>query len=190
MTHYCLNLWVSQKPHQPVVVGVPYRGGPWAGFNDLFIYQNYLFVADDRGILCSPVDNRLSEYFELEPLQLHDKQILSMKKTSDDYLQLLTNHGGKSLLELVNPLTREIKESRELKRKYDLGDRLHQVEDQLVIVRHLEDEIVDAETEDYIKLSGAENNVPIPEISSTWEYPQYLYVASALVGTNTIEKEK
>lgn len=114
---------------------------------------------------------------ELEALELHDKQILSMNRTSEYYLQLLIKYRDKTFLQLLHPFTREIQDSRELKRKYDLGDRLHQVGDQLLIVRHLKDQIVDAESEEYIKLSGAENNVAIPEISSTWEYPQYLCVA-------------
>lgn len=45
------------------------------------------------------------------------------------------------------------------------------------MVRYLENEIVDAATEESIRLTGAENDVPIPEISSTWKVPQFLYVA-------------
>lgn len=115
---------------------------------------------------------------EENPLEYPNKQILSINAHSNSNLELLVNSKGKSYYEILDPISREIKDSKELKRKYGLGDRLHRVNDQLLIVRHHEDEIVDAATEDYIKLSGAENNVPIPEISSAWEYPQYLYIGS------------
>lgn len=65
-----------------------------------------------------------------------------------------------------------------MSRNYNLGDRLQEVGGQLLIVRRLENKIVDAETEESVMLTGARNDVPIPEISSTWEVPQYLYVAA------------
>ena len=114
---------------------------------------------------------------ELEPLELEGKQIFSMLPSENDQLTLLANHGGMSYIETLEPHQREIINSRPLGRKYELGDRLHQIEDGLLIVRHLKNEIVDPTTEESIKLTGAENDIPIPEISSTWEVPQFLYVA-------------
>ncbi|MCH7574807.1 MAG: hypothetical protein IIA59_06750 [Candidatus Marinimicrobia bacterium] len=114
---------------------------------------------------------------ELEPLHFKGRQILSMLPAQKDRLTLLTNYDGKSHLEVLDPFQREIIKSRPLERAYDLGDRLQNVDDDLLIVRHLKNEIVDAESEQSITLTGAENDVAIPEISSTWKVPQYLYVA-------------
>ena len=97
--------------------------------------------------------------------------------SENDQLTLLANHGDMSYIEILNPFQREITEARPLEQKYDLGDRLHQVENDLIIVRSLKNEIVDVATEDSIRLTGAENDIPIPEISSTWKVPQFLYVA-------------
>ena len=113
---------------------------------------------------------------ELAPLALEHRQILSMITTLDNRLTLLTNHDGRSHVEDLDPFQRTITDSRSLKQKYDLGDRLQQVGHDLLIVRHLKNEIVDAVTEESIRLTGAENDIPIPEISSTWRVPQYLYV--------------
>ena len=113
---------------------------------------------------------------ELEPLELRGRQILSMLPPNENLLTLLTNHDDHSYVETLDTTTRKIHDSRPLSRRYDLGDRLHQVGGDLLIVRHLQNEIVDAESEAYIKLTGAVNDVPIPEISSTWDVPQYFYV--------------
>ena len=113
---------------------------------------------------------------ELEPLELEGRQIISMLPSNKDFLTLLTNQHDHSYVETLDPIHRQILHSRPLSRQYDLGDRLHQVGGDLLIVRHLKSEIVDAESEQSITLTGAENDVPIPEISSTWEVPQYLYV--------------
>lgn len=113
---------------------------------------------------------------EAEPLELDGKQIVSMLPSNNDHLTILTNYSDLSHLETLDPSSRRILNSKHLSRKYDLGDRLQNVGDDLLIVRHLQNEIVDAESEAYIKLTGAENDVPIPEISSTWDVPQYFYV--------------
>jgi len=113
---------------------------------------------------------------ELEPLELENRQILSMVPTLYNQLTLLTDHNGRNYIESFEPNRRKILNSRPLNRRYELGDRLQQVDNDLLIVDHLKNEIVDVATEDSIHLTGAENDVPIPEISSTWEVPQYLYV--------------
>ena len=114
---------------------------------------------------------------ELEPLELPGRQILSMLPSKKDRLTLLINYSDHSHLETLDPSNRRILNSKPLSRRYDLGDRLQQVGDDLLIVRHLENKIVDAKSEQSITLTGAENDVPIPEISSTWSVPQYLFVA-------------
>ena len=119
------------------------------------------------------------ELREVDPLVMENKKILSMLPTKENKLQFLTNYKRKSFIEMLDPYSREIVDSRPLSGRYELGDRLQEVGNQLLIVRHLRNEIVDAETEGSIKLEGAENNVAIPEISSSWEYPQYLYLESA-----------
>lgn len=113
---------------------------------------------------------------EENPLEYPNKQILSINAHSNSNLELLVNSKGKSYYEILDPIKRKIIDSQKLNRKYEFGDRLQRVGDQLIIIRHLEDEIIDLETEISIKLIGAENNIAIPEISSTWEYPQYLYI--------------
>lgn len=119
---------------------------------------------------------------ELEPLVLENRQILSMVPTLYNQLTLLTDHNGRNYIETLEPNRRKILNSRPLNRRYELGDRLQQVDNDLLIVRHLKNEIVDVATEDSIRLTGAENDVPIPEISSTWEIPQYLYVTKSPTG--------
>ena len=119
------------------------------------------------------------ELREVDPLVLDNKKILSILPKRENKLQILTNYKSKSLIEMLDPYNGEIVDSRPLSGRYELGDRLQKVNNHLLIVRHLRNEIVDAGTEDSIKLEGAENNVAIPEISSSWEYPQYMYVASA-----------
>ena len=114
---------------------------------------------------------------ELEPLQLPETQIESMLLDEGNHLNLLSNQEGISFLQRLDPIRREIISSRPLARTYEPGDRLQEVGGQLLIVRHLENEVVDAETEDSVMLTGAENDIPIQEISSTWNVPQYLYVA-------------
>ncbi len=114
---------------------------------------------------------------ELPPLELPDRQIISMLPSNKDRLSLLTNYNDLSHLEILDSTNRRILNSMPLSRRYDLGDRLQEVDGHMLIVRHLENEIVDVQTEESIKLTGAENDVPIPEISSTWEVPQYLFVA-------------
>jgi len=141
-------------------------------------YPNRVYSLDIRG---PPIVE------ELEPLHFKGRQILSMLPTQNDRLTLLTKYDGRSHLEILDPFQREILNSRHLSRKYELGDRLQKVDEDLLIVRHLKNEIVDASTEDYIHLTGAENDVPIPEISSTWNVPQYLYVSKA---PGSLEKEK
>lgn len=119
------------------------------------------------------------ELREVDPLVLENKKILSMLPTKENKLQFLTNYKSKSFIEMLNPYNKEIVDSRPLSGRYELGDRLQKVDNHLLIVRHLHNEIVDAETEDSIILEGADVNVAIPEISSTWEMPQYMYVASS-----------
>ena len=113
---------------------------------------------------------------ELDPLVLEGRQILSIVPTQDYQLTLLTDHNSRSYIETFEPHRREILNARELRGRYELGDRLQQIDNDLLIVRHLRNEIVDAATEDSLRLTGAENDIPIPEISSTWNVPQYLYV--------------
>ena len=120
-----------------------------------------------------------SELKEVDPLVLDNKKILSMLPTRENKLQILVNYKSNSFIEMLEPYNREIVDSRPLLGRYELGDRLQEVDNHLIIVRHLRNEIVDAESEDSIKFEGAENNVAIPEISSTWDVPQYLYVESA-----------
>ena len=119
---------------------------------------------------------------EHEPLHLKDRQILSMIPTPENQLTILTNREGSSYVETLEPHRREILASRPLGGTYELGDRLQQIENDLLIVRHLHNEIVDVATEASIHLTGAENDIPIPEISSMWNVPQYLYVTKIPTG--------
>jgi len=119
------------------------------------------------------------ELREVDPLVLDNKKILSILPKRENKLQILANYKSESFIEMLDPYNGEIVNSRPLSGQYELGDRLQEVNNHLLIVRHLRNEIVDAETEGSIKLEGADNNVAIPEISSTWEIPQYMYVASA-----------
>jgi len=119
---------------------------------------------------------------ELESLVLENRRILSMVPTLYNQLTLLIDHNGRNYIETLEPNRRKILNSRPLNRRYELGDRLQQVDNALLIVRHLKNEIVDVATEDSIRLTGAENDVPIPEISSTWEIPQYLCVTKSPTG--------
>ena len=113
---------------------------------------------------------------ELEPLEIPDKKLLSMHALKNSQLEMLVNYNDTSLIEIYDQNNNMIN-SQPLKRHYEYGDRLQRVEDQLLIVRHMRNEIVEVKSENSVKLVGAENNVAIPEISSIWEYPQYLYVA-------------
>lgn len=113
---------------------------------------------------------------ELEELSLRNREILSMEVDDSNNLGLLINSERRTYLKKIDPVSRNEVYSKPLRKKYKKGDRLHKMGLDTLIVRHLRKEIVDVDSEETIKLFGVENNVAIPEISSTWDYPQYLYV--------------
>ena len=118
--------------------------------------------------------------FKVGKIEFEDRQIISTILDKKKELVLLTDTGSESRLERMDTRTKEILDIQQLPNRYEMGDRLHMVDDDLFIVRHREEDyssIVDIKTNQEMVLSDAVAELSIPEISSVWEYPQTLYVA-------------
>ena len=152
------------------------------GDNSYLIFTEYSKEDQSHDIRVYSLSLATSSPSIKEIRSFENEEIISMLLPPNEEMKILWKNRMQSYLETMDPISfAEGKEKRiqqrGLKKSYHLGDRLQEVDGQLLIVRHEEDEIVDAVTEESIKFTGAVNDLAIPEISSIWENPQFLYVA-------------
>ncbi len=89
MARFYLNVWKSERPEEPVVLPVPYRGGLFGGFNDLITLSHYLLLADAEGIMVYDLNDLSQGYKELNGVKGVSEQLCN---TSNYLISNLQNN--------------------------------------------------------------------------------------------------